>query len=149
MRSAWSGARPPEQSVALPQVDAGTTVVPEPWAVVPPARVSPGAAGNDGRVISLLRRPGTAPSQIPAPATQGWHISIFYRALARPAIGLKGPWRPPRLMAARKPSGRKIRLHKKTLQTTPVPTWILLRTKRRVRTNPKRRAWRQTDVEVG
>ena len=52
-------------------------------------------------------------------------------------------------MAARKPSGRKIRLHKKTLQTTPVPTWILLRTKRRVRTNPKRRAWRQTDVEVG
>ncbi|MDX1533845.1 MAG: 50S ribosomal protein L39, partial [Nitrosopumilaceae archaeon] len=29
-------------------------------------------------------------------------------------------------MAARKPSGRKIRLQKKTKQTSPVPAWIIL-----------------------
>ena len=52
-------------------------------------------------------------------------------------------------MAARKRSGRKIRLLKKQKQATPVPAWIILRTNKTVRTNPKRRAWRQTDVEVG
>lgn len=52
-------------------------------------------------------------------------------------------------MAARKSSPRKIRLLKKTKQTQPVPAWIILRTKRTVRTNPKRRNWRTTDVEVG
>ena len=52
-------------------------------------------------------------------------------------------------MAARKTSARKIRLIKKTKQTRPVPAWIILKTKRAVRTNPKRRAWRSTDVEVG
>jgi len=52
-------------------------------------------------------------------------------------------------MAARKRSGRKIRLLKKTKETSPVPAWVILRTKRSVRTNPKRRAWRSTDVEVG
>ena len=52
-------------------------------------------------------------------------------------------------MAARKHSGRKIRLLKKQKQTAPVPAWIILKTKKVVRTNPKRRAWRQTDVEVG
>ena len=52
-------------------------------------------------------------------------------------------------MAARKSSPRKIRLLKKTKQAVPVPAWIILKTKRAVRTNPKRRAWRSTDVEVG
>ncbi|MEE8181447.1 MAG: 50S ribosomal protein L39e [Nitrosopumilaceae archaeon] len=52
-------------------------------------------------------------------------------------------------MAARKSSARKIRLIKKQKQTSPVPAWVILRTRRSVRTNPKRRAWRQTDVEVG
>ena len=52
-------------------------------------------------------------------------------------------------MAARKPSGRKIRLIKKRKQASAVPAWIILKTKRTVRTNPKRRAWRSTDVEVG
>jgi len=52
-------------------------------------------------------------------------------------------------MAARKSSARKIRLIKKQKQASPVPAWIILRTKRHVRTNPKRRNWRQTDVEVG
>ena len=52
-------------------------------------------------------------------------------------------------MATRKTSARKIRLIKKTKQTAPVPAWVILKTKRAVRTNPKRRAWRSTDVEVG
>lgn len=52
-------------------------------------------------------------------------------------------------MATRKPSGRKIRLLRKTKQNSPVPAWIILKTKRQVRTNPKKRQWRQTDVEVG
>ncbi len=52
-------------------------------------------------------------------------------------------------MATRKSSSRKIRLLKKTRQTSPVPAWIIAKTNRRVRTNPKRRAWRSTDVEVG
>jgi large subunit ribosomal protein L39e len=52
-------------------------------------------------------------------------------------------------MGSRKPTGRKIRLMKKKKQTSPVPAWIILRTRRSVRTNPKRRAWRSTDVEVG
>ena len=52
-------------------------------------------------------------------------------------------------MAAHKHAGRKIRLLKKQRQTAPVPAWVILKTKKVVRTNPKRRAWRQTDVEVG
>ena len=52
-------------------------------------------------------------------------------------------------MAARKRSGRKIRLLKKQKQRTPVPAWVILRTNQAVRTHPKRRAWTQTDVEVG
>lgn len=52
-------------------------------------------------------------------------------------------------MGARKSSPRKIRLIKKQKQAASVPAWVILRTKRAVRTNPKRRAWRQTDVEVG
>ena len=38
-------------------------------------------------------------------------------------------------MAARKHSGRKIRLLKKQRQTSPVPAWIILKTKKAVRTN--------------
>ncbi|WP_100181769.1 50S ribosomal protein L39e [Candidatus Nitrosotenuis aquarius] len=52
-------------------------------------------------------------------------------------------------MATRKHSGRKIRLQKKMKQNSAVPAWIILKTKRQVRSNPKRRAWRATDVEVG
>ena len=52
-------------------------------------------------------------------------------------------------MGARKTSARKIRLIKKTKQASAVPAWVILKTKRSVRTNPKARAWRRTDVEVG
>jgi large subunit ribosomal protein L39e len=30
-----------------------------------------------------------------------------------------------------------------------VPTWVVIRTNRKVRTNPKRRLWRRSDVNVG
>ena len=52
-------------------------------------------------------------------------------------------------MGARKTSARKIRLIKKTKQASAVPAWVILKTKRTVRTNPKARQWRSTDVEVG
>ena len=52
-------------------------------------------------------------------------------------------------MATRKTSGRKIRLLKKTKQASAVPAWVILKTKRSVRTNPKARQWRRSDVEVG
>ena len=52
-------------------------------------------------------------------------------------------------MAARKSTPRKIRLMSKIRQNSPVPAWVIVKTKRRVRTNPKRRQWRRTDVRVG
>lgn len=64
-------------------------------------------------------------------------------------IHLKRAWRATSFMAARKPGPRKTRLMKKIKQASPVPAWIIVRTKRTVRTNPKRRAWRRTDVGVG
>ena len=52
-------------------------------------------------------------------------------------------------MGAHKSSPRKIRLLKKTKQASSVPAWIILKTKRAVRTNPKRRAWRSSSTRVG
>ncbi|MDE1727295.1 MAG: 50S ribosomal protein L39e [Thaumarchaeota archaeon] len=52
-------------------------------------------------------------------------------------------------MAARKSTPRKIRLMSKIKQNAAVPAWIIVKTKRKVRTNPKRRQWRKTDVRVG
>ena len=52
-------------------------------------------------------------------------------------------------MAAHKSAPRKIRLMKKLKQSSSVPAWIIARTKKKVRSNPKRRQWRRTDVRVG
>jgi len=52
-------------------------------------------------------------------------------------------------MGARKSSARKNRLIKKVKQNSPVPAWIIIRTNRKVRRNPKQRQWRRTDVNVG
>jgi len=52
-------------------------------------------------------------------------------------------------MAARKNTSRKKRLIKRVKQNRPVPAWVIIRTHRHVRTNPKRRAWRKSDVGVG
>ena len=53
------------------------------------------------------------------------------------------------IMAARKNTSRKIRLLRKVKQNRPVPAWVIIRTHRQVRTNPKRRSWRRSDVNVG
>lgn len=52
-------------------------------------------------------------------------------------------------MGARKSSAKKNRLIKKVKQNSPVPAWIIIRTNRKVRRNPKQRQWRRTDVNVG
>ncbi len=52
-------------------------------------------------------------------------------------------------MAAHKSTPRKIRLMKKLKQSSAVPAWVIVKTKRKVRTNPKKRQWRRTDVRVG
>jgi large subunit ribosomal protein L39e len=52
-------------------------------------------------------------------------------------------------MAARKNTSRKRRLLKRVRQNQPVPAWVIIRTKRKVRTNPKHRQWRRSDVNVG
>ena len=46
-------------------------------------------------------------------------------------------------MARVKDTSKKIRLAKATRQAKSVPTWVIVRTNRKVRTNPKRRNWRQ------
>jgi large subunit ribosomal protein L39e len=51
-------------------------------------------------------------------------------------------------MAARKSSAKKNRLLKKLKQNSAVPAWVIVRTNRRVRRNPKQRDWRRSDVEV-
>ena len=45
-------------------------------------------------------------------------------------------------------SGIKKRLIKKRNQQSPVPTWVVVRTRRAVSTNPKRRQWRRTKLKV-
>ena len=52
-------------------------------------------------------------------------------------------------MGAHKTSARKIRIIKKTKQTSSVPAWVIARTRRSVRTNPKRRDWRHAHARLG
>jgi large subunit ribosomal protein L39e len=52
-------------------------------------------------------------------------------------------------MGANKSTPRKIRLMSKLKQREAVPAWIIVKTKRRVRRNPKQRQWRKSDVGVG
>ena len=46
-------------------------------------------------------------------------------------------------MARVKDTSKKNRLTKATRQAKSVPTWVIVKTNRKVRTNPKRRNWRQ------
>ncbi|MHA2060893.1 MAG: 50S ribosomal protein L39e [Candidatus Sifarchaeia archaeon] len=50
-------------------------------------------------------------------------------------------------MARYKPLGKKLRLGKAQKQSRSVPAWIVVRTRRRVRTHPKRRHWRRTRLK--
>ncbi|MCP8304564.1 MAG: 50S ribosomal protein L39e [archaeon] len=51
-------------------------------------------------------------------------------------------------MGSIKPSGLKKRLLKKTKQNSPVPAWVIVKTGRKVRTNPKRRSWRRKRLKA-
>lgn len=44
--------------------------------------------------------------------------------------------------------GRKIRLSRACEQNRRVPAWVMLRTKRRVVSHPKRRSWRRSTLKV-
>jgi len=46
-------------------------------------------------------------------------------------------------MARVKDTSKKNRLSKATRQARSVPTWVIARTNRHVRTNPKQRNWRK------
>ena len=51
-------------------------------------------------------------------------------------------------MSSRKTSGEKIRYMKRLKQNAPPPTWVTVRTNRKVRTNPKRRNWRVSKLKL-
>jgi len=50
-------------------------------------------------------------------------------------------------MATSKNLGKKIRLAKRHNQNRPMPVWVVMRTKRKVRRNPKRYLWRRTKLK--
>ena len=49
---------------------------------------------------------------------------------------------------SKKTSGIKTRLEKARKQNASVPTWVIVKTNRSVRTHPKRRAWRRRKLKV-
>ncbi len=51
-------------------------------------------------------------------------------------------------MARVKDTSKKNRLTKATKRAKPVPTWVVVRTNRRVRSNPKKRKWRQRKLDL-
>lgn len=50
-------------------------------------------------------------------------------------------------MARNKPTAKKRRLIKAGKQSQPVPVWVVVKTGRRVRANPKRRNWRRSKLK--
>ncbi|MGQ9551056.1 MAG: 50S ribosomal protein L39e [Candidatus Bathycorpusculaceae bacterium] len=52
-------------------------------------------------------------------------------------------------MARNKPAAKKRRLARATKQKKAVPTWVMMRTEGKVRTNPKRRRhWRRRKIKA-
>lgn len=47
-----------------------------------------------------------------------------------------------------KDTSKKNRIIKATKRTRSVPTWVIVRTNRKVRTNPKNRNWRQRRLKL-
>ena len=47
-----------------------------------------------------------------------------------------------------KDTSKKNRLIKATKRTRSVPTWVIVRTNRKVRSNPKNRNWRQRRLKL-
>lgn len=50
-------------------------------------------------------------------------------------------------MARCKPYAKKIRLGKKMNSNQTVPTWVIMKTSRKVTTHPKKRRWRSTKIK--
>ena len=50
-------------------------------------------------------------------------------------------------MARNKSLGKKLRLNKRGMQNRPMPVWVVLRTKRKVRRNVKRFLWRRSKLK--
>lgn len=51
-------------------------------------------------------------------------------------------------MARNKHVARKLRLIHKMKENRRVPTWVIIRTARKVTTNPRRRNWRRVRLKV-
>lgn len=51
-------------------------------------------------------------------------------------------------MARNKPTAKKKKLAKANNMSQPVPTWVVAKTRGHVRTNPKRRSWRQRKLKI-
>ena len=51
-------------------------------------------------------------------------------------------------MARVKDAPKKNRLTKATRQARSVPTWVIVKTNRKVRSNPQRRHWRQRKLKL-
>ena len=47
-----------------------------------------------------------------------------------------------------KDTSKKNRLIKVTKRTRSVPTWVIVRTNRKIRSNPKNRNWRQRRLKI-
>ncbi|HDM22876.1 MAG: 50S ribosomal protein L39e [Methanomicrobia archaeon] len=50
-------------------------------------------------------------------------------------------------MARNKPLGKKLRLGKALKQNRRLPVWVWVKTRLQVRTHPKRRNWRRTNLK--
>ncbi|MFX1486806.1 MAG: 50S ribosomal protein L39e [Promethearchaeota archaeon] len=50
-------------------------------------------------------------------------------------------------MARNKPLGKKLRLGHALTENKSVPTWVIVKTRGRVRMHPKRRLWRRTRIK--
>jgi large subunit ribosomal protein L39e len=51
-------------------------------------------------------------------------------------------------LARNRPAAKKRRLGKATKRSRAVPTWVVARTRGRVRTSPKRRNWRRAKLKA-
>ncbi|MHA1481428.1 MAG: 50S ribosomal protein L39e [Candidatus Thorarchaeota archaeon] len=50
-------------------------------------------------------------------------------------------------MARNKPLGKKLRMARAMRSNQSVPTWVVVKTKGKVRRNPQQRNWRQTKLK--
>jgi len=52
------------------------------------------------------------------------------------------------MVARTKPTAKKLRLAKAGKQRKAVPTWVMVKTRGKVRTNPARRSWRRRKIRA-